>query len=59
MYRFSSKLELYTFRGNSAKYLYFISFGILFQIFFAFFAQISFLSDSLLNMMLYYWTRKN
>ncbi|EGR32571.1 hypothetical protein IMG5_077370 [Ichthyophthirius multifiliis] len=50
-YRFSRRLEEYSFRGNTIDYFYFVSFASIFGLYN--------LSDSFLNMILYLWSRKN
>lgn len=59
MQRFCTKLENNEFRGNSIDFLYFMLVGFWIQIFAAAFLKIPFLSDSLMDMVLYVWSRTN
>jgi len=58
-YRFSRRLEEYSFRGNAANYLFFLIFGILNLSFFGVWLGFYSLAESFLTMILYYWSRKN
>jgi len=59
LYRFSRRLEEYSFRGNAGNYLFFLTFGIFNLSIFGLWLGFYSLSESFLTMILYYWSRKN